>query len=94
MVWYNPFSWFRTVNSYEKIELYCDNPQCRDQLIKKGPLYYDSEHHEIYHTGDCSLFAIAHRTKKSGEPVTSSVRQIDFDEASKLYRSGQLRQKS
>jgi len=92
MAWYNPIDWFKSpVSTDEEIALYCDNPQCKSP-IEKGPIAYDREHREIYHSGECGLFANAHRVFNSRGMAIKNVGYISLDRALKLFRNGKLNQ--
>ena len=92
MVWYNPLDWFKSpVQIDGEITLYCDNPQCKSP-IQEEPVAYDREHKEVYHSGECSLFANAHRAFNSRDMVIGNVDYISLDNALKLFRNGKLNQ--
>ena len=93
MAWYNPLDWFRKIENQaeEKSILYCDNPQCQG-IIEGNKITYDKEHREIYHVGECGIFATAHRASKSCECEVQNVDYISRDKALKLLRNGKLEQ--
>jgi hypothetical protein len=87
---YNPLNWFRKPQQSE-LTLYCDNPQCSDP-IEKGPVAYDKNQKEVYHPGQCGMFANAHKVINSGSMSIGCTTQISLDQALKLLRKGGLSQ--
>ncbi len=91
--WYDPRSWFKKAPEVPKEVLYCDNPQCR-QLIDDKEIAYSGAEKEIYHIGDCALFASAHRVVETGLFSYANLDYITINDALKLKSSGKLKQPS
>lgn len=96
MVWYKPSTWAKKEETGEdnvnKTPLYCDNPQCKGAILEE-PLAYDKSNREVYHNGQCALFANAHRALNSSCMVFSSIDYITLDRAMNLLQKGELKQK-
>lgn len=73
--------------------LYCDNPQCKGAILEE-PLAYDRGNREVYHNGECALFANANRALSSRCMVVSNIDYITLDRAKDLLQKGQLKQQS
>jgi len=97
MVWYIPTTWFKkeemAQDNGKKAPLYCDNPQCKGAILEE-PLAYDKGNREVYHNGECALFANAHRALSSRCMVVSNINYITLDTAMDLLQKGELKQKS
>lgn len=64
-------------------ELLCDNPSCR-QPIKTEKIAYSKYYKEIYHPGDCSIYAIAVKTFNSHKIIYENISYITREEAFRI----------
>ena len=93
MVWYNLFSWGKKLQIKE---LYCQNPDCRNPLIKRGSqvalcdeidnkLSVTHAHKACYLTyGDSYVL-------KHGRVFSGIFEFVEYDEAVKLAEQGKLK---
>lgn len=75
---------------YTDGKLYCGNPQCGTE-IKGNEISYSGMN--IYHPGDCQLFAVAHLALKYEGVVLGRFEVINREAALRLLREGGLEQK-
>lgn len=100
MTWYRPRTWTLFGPSPEelsRITLYCANPQCSDPIIRESRMGYDEERQELYHPGECQLYALAHRTwreaTETGVPsvVMGNFEFVDRRRAQRLAHRGKIK---
>jgi len=93
MTRYNPRTWFRSPEDLSKLTLYCANPQCEDPVIRDIELAYNEKEHEIYHSGECQLLAVAHKAFSSKGTIVGNMEFITQEEAARLILSGKIKQR-
>lgn len=91
--WYDPCSWLKKAPEVLTEVLYCDNPQC-GQPIKDKEVAYDENEKEIYHVGNCALFASAQRVVETGIFNYALLEYLTLNNALRLKSNGELKQPS
>jgi len=90
---HNLLNLFRRQKS--RIELYCQNPDCRDPLIESGSrvaLISEGCNNYITHSrGDCFIHFGDSSVLESGRMVSKVIEIVRYDEAVRLARQGEVR---
>ncbi|MEK6839931.1 MAG: hypothetical protein AABX72_03245, partial [Nanoarchaeota archaeon] len=92
MTWYNPRTWFGpSAEELSPITLYCANPQCENPVIHDSRIAYSEEEREIYHPGECQLYALAHKCWQAPSIMMGNFEMIDRNKALRLAHRGQIK---
>ena len=88
MTWYQ-FLKLQQLFQYDSTIIYCANPACKDSVIHNTSVIYNNQVQEVYHPGDCAIFAAAYRRPK-GERIImlENHEMVHRETALRLIRRG------